>query len=210
MFDDSEDEFEDDYTESLQLIKNLEMKIQQKQEADAVQDVKKDLISAEEVHLDTPSSKAFKSSNDREMVASNSAIQTRSSKRLKIVSESKINDADVVFDAASDTIEVLMENLEDDQEAEFVIANAIDTASEDPFQSTDSNDELTTIMIDDNVFEQEPFVLQNVTKTEELYLSDESLGDKSLVEDEDTGNFDKFMHSFNANIVVNWFSLSFL
>lgn len=184
VFEDSEDEFEDDFTESIELIMNLGKRLEQKQKPeDIVQTINDHRI--EEDPIETKPQTPVK---NRIAVVdpTNSAIQTRSSNRQKAVSESKTERATTSYEE-NRTIEVLMEELDEEtDEIEYMVADSVDAISEEPFHSTDSNDELNALLVDDDGFDAEPFVLQNISKDNELDITDESMDEKS-VDDEDTG-----------------------
>lgn len=206
VFDDSEDEFEDDYTESIKLISELEKKlepeveveIEQKQNFDdSIQSVDEKKtqrlqvkISQEQDHIILP-----------ESISSNSATsRTRSSNRLKNIADTKIQDTKAAYEGNGE-IEVLVEDLDDDQEIEYVIADAVE--NDEQFQSTDSNDELNTLMVEDAAFDTDPYLLQNISKNDELDISEESLDEKSMDEDE-TGNLKKTTFIFGNISILNW------
>lgn len=196
VFDDSEDEFEDDYTESIKLINKLEKELkpvaelQLEPEPELEPDAKlKSLDNVEAVEESKSQRVEVKITPNKsyinlaESVSSNATVRTRSSNRLKNIVETKAQVTNAAY-GANGTIEVLMEEIDDDQDIEYVIADVVE--NDEPFQSTDSNDEINTL-IDDTAFENDPFVLQTITKTDELDISEESIGDKSM-EDEETGN----------------------
>lgn len=188
VFDDSEDEFEDDYTESIKLINDFEKRLEQKAKTEeAAQKVSEIRMEQDKDDIKSP----IKSQNVVvEPFHANSAMRTRSSNRLKNISESKAEQASTSYDT-NRTIEVLMDELDDENtEFEYVIADAADAASDEPFQSIDSNDDLNALMVEDDAFDAGPFVLQNVTKDNELDMSDDSM-EKSVddEEDDDTGNY---------------------
>lgn len=207
VFDDSEDEFEDDYTESLKVINEVEMRINQKQRAIAKSIQLEDEKSLEQIQnvakttIDNQVPITYKPkvrSAVPEQPNSNSAVRTRSSNRLKVIAESKVTEANIAYDSTG-TIEVLMEEMGDDQEMEYVMADTIDNPFEDDFQSAESNDELNALLVDDTEFDTEPFLLQAINKNDDSYSSDESMGEKQT-EDEETGNL--FIH-LNHQIIIN-------
>lgn len=118
---------------------------------------------------------------------SNSVMRTRSSNRLKNTGELKNDDEHYEYDSNA-TIEVFMDDIGDDQDVEYILAETMDNAFDDPFQSTDSNDEVNSLMVDDTEFDTDQYVLKGASKSDEMYSSDESLDDKPTDEDE-TGNF---------------------
>lgn len=200
VFDDSEDEFEDDYTESMKVINEIEMKINPKQEVndkikpgsenedeEKPQRIRNDAKTSSDNQLPI-TYKAKSRTVVLEQTTSNSAVRTRSSNRLKNISHGKITEANITYDS-NGTIEVLMEEIADDQEMQYVMADSVDNEFDDEFQSADSNDPLTAMMVDDNDFDPEPFALQDVTKSDEMYSSDDSSGEKQT-EDE----YGKFNH----------------
>lgn len=115
--------------------------------------------------------------------SSNSVMRTRSSNRLKNTGDNKNDDENFEYDSNA-TIEVLMEDIGDDQEMEYIIAETMDDPFDDQFQSTDSNDDVNSLMVDDNEFDADQYVLKGVTKSDEVYSSDDSLDDKPTDEDE--------------------------
>lgn len=185
VFDDSEDEFEDDYTESMKVINELEAKLDPepeiKQKFDhVIQSVEANKSKELQVNISTNKNQNLLP----ETLDSNSAVRTRSSNRLKIIAESKNQLTNTAYEG-NGTIEVLMEEIDEDQEIEYVIADAVD--NDEAFNSNDSNDELNTLMVEDAEFDNDPFDFQNMNKNEELNISEESMGDKSI-EEEETGN----------------------
>lgn len=193
VFDDSEDEFEDDYTESIKLISKLEKKLEPEVEVEIEpkQNLDDNIQSVDEKNTERIQVKISQDKdhiNLPESISSNSTTsRTRSSNRLKNIVETKIQETKTAYEGNGD-IEVLVEDLDDDQEIEYVIADAVE--NDEQFQSTDSNDELNTLMVEDAAFDTDPYLLQNIPKTDELDVSEESMDDdedKSMDEDE-TGN----------------------
>lgn len=185
VFDDSEDEFEDDYTESMKVINELESKLEpeplltQKFD-DVVQSVEANKNKELQVSISTNKNQNILPG----AIDSNSAVRTRSSNRLKVIAESKNPATNTAYEG-NGTIEVLMEEMDEDQEIEYVIADAGD--NDEAFNSNDSNDELNTLMVEDAEFDNDPFDFQNINKNDELNISEESMGDKSA-EEEETGD----------------------
>lgn len=186
VFDDSEDEFEDDFTESIKLINDLEDKMDQKSKFEQNSEQNDDpliipLYSKNRSSYGERSvnkSKPNKACNiDQEFIGS--TIRTRSSLRRQNISETKNDDSKNQYEL-NGPIEVLMEEI-DNEEVEYVIA-PIDDIPDDQFQSSDSDDE----MVDENDFERESFILENV-KIDELDVSEESMD--AILESEDTGKF---------------------
>lgn len=162
VFDDSEDEFEDDYTESIKVIGDLEKKLEQRQKPYEIIEEEPKI----EMHLKSSPNNVRSSEGD-----GRNSMRTRSSNRLKNVGEIKTS-----VMTENGPIEVLMEEVNDDEEIEYIFADSID--NDEAFQSTDSDD-----MVDDPTFETTPYE----SKTNENDMSEESADDKSL-DDEDTGN----------------------
>lgn len=170
VFDDSDDEYEDDYTESLKLISELSKKIQHRRKLNAASNVPIVTVAAEQAAAEQAAqvlpgkSKAaareipLKLENiilspELSQAASNSAVRTRTPNRSRnLPAENKISERSIIYDANGQTIEVLVEDIggggggggggDDEQdETEYIIADAIENAFEGPFQPTDSNDE---------------------------------------------------------------------
>lgn len=191
VFDDSEDEFEDDYTESIKLISKLEKKLEPEVEVeiepkhnpdDNIQSVDEEKIQQIQVNISQDKDPIILP----ESISSNSTTsRTRSSNRLKNIIETKIQETKTAYEGNGD-IEVLVEDLDDDQEIEYVIADAIE--NDEQFQSTDSNDELNTLMVEDAAFDTDPYLLQNISKNDELDVSEESMDDEKSMDEDDTGN----------------------
>lgn len=127
---------------------------------------------------------------------SNSAVRTRASNRLRnLPAEIKIPEASIIYNADGQTIEVLVEDIgggaggsDEQDETEFIISDAIENAFDGPFQSSDSNDEEFEALManSENQFENEQFSLQDIAKSEDLYVSEESMDEqKNLDEDVD-------------------------
>lgn len=185
VFDDSEDEFEDDYTESINVINELERRLEEKQKSEeSTQNATDSKLESDNDDMKTIPTKTRNEASE----SMDTVVRTRTSNRLKNISESKMEQASTSYDG-SRTIEVLMDELDDEQEQdeiEYVIADSVDAVSDDLLHSADSNDGLNTLFVDDDAFEAEPFVLQNVAKDNELDIFDESMDDQS-VEGDDTG-----------------------
>lgn len=193
VFDDSEDEFEDDYTESIKVINEITTKIQKQQtvndklEMDGENEDDKSHLQLEN-NRKTPNEvqlpityKAKSRTVALEQTISNSAVRTRSSNRLKNIADGKITEANITYDS-NGTIEVLVEDIGDD-EVEYVIAGSIDNEFDDEFQSAESNDGLNTLLVEDNDFDSDAFQLEGVTKSDEMYSSEESLDEKQIDEE---------------------------
>lgn len=181
MFDDSDDEFEDDYTESVKLITDLQNRLESKQKTDDAIVYDDEEKRTKRSQSDTRNATPHKDQSETHDVGT--SIRTRSSNRLKNNTDNKKVEVNTSYDGNS-TIEVLMDEIEDEQDVEYVIADA----PEDPFNSAEDNDDLTGIMVDDADFDAEPFTLQNIGKGDDLESSDDSMDDKSLDGDE-TGNY---------------------
>lgn len=187
MFDDSEDEFEDDFTESIKLINDLEDKMDQKlkfEQKSVENDDDQLIIPLHSKNRSSFGNRSVKKSKpnkacniDQDSIGS--TIRTRSSNRLQNISETKNDDSKNQYEL-NGPIEVLMEEIEN-EEVEYVIA-PIDDIPDDQFQSSDSYDG----MVDENDFERESFMLENV-KTDDLDVSEESMD--AILESEDTGKF---------------------
>lgn len=230
ILDDSEDEYEDDYTESIRLISDLDKKIEHKRELNEKLFESSNVAAA--VAVATPQEMHRKSNRfdgqvanqckvknvnaipDATPTTSNSAVRTRASNRLKnLTNVTKIAETStIIYDANGQMIEVLMEDIDNDEQ-EFIISDAIDNdfQLEDPFQSIDSNDDELDALINNSEkqIESEPFTLQNVTKTEEdLYMSEESTDDnKNTDDDEYIGKiFVLLYEKYFVDIVVMLFS----
>lgn len=214
IFDDSDDEYEDDYTESLELIGDLNKKIEQKRKLNqtllepinvavaAASPPPPSVAAATQVMqrksntFDNQIPIQYKVENLNKtptstQTTSNSAVRTRASNRLRnLPIESKISEASIIYDPNGQTIEVLMEDIgggDEHGETEFIISDSIENAFEDPFQ--DSNDEEFEALIanSENQFENEQFSLQDVSKTEDLYISEESTDDNKNTDDDYDG-----------------------
>lgn len=178
VFDDSEDEFEDDYTESIKLINDLQKRLEQKQKADEIIEYEQRI--ARNQH-DTKNVVQIKDHN--ETFGSGTSLRTRSSNRLKNNSDSKNVEVNTTYDG-NNTIEVLMDDdLDDEHDVEYVIAHA----TEEPLISNEDTDDLNAMMTDENEFEAEPFLLQDINKRDELDISEESTDDKDM-DDDDPGD----------------------
>lgn len=219
VFDDSEDEYEDDYSESLILIRDLDKKIEQKRK------LNEQLHESSNVMVETApparaatqamqkkSNKLNSETQNRYKVknlnaahdatqTSNSAVRARATNRSKPnVAEAKITEANIVYDPSGQTIEILsiMDDFDDcggDNEqgnTEFIITDDIENAFDEPFQTNDSNDDELDALIanSEQQFENDPFALQNVTKTEELFISEESTDDLDIKDDMDDDDDD--------------------
>lgn len=183
VFHDSEDEFEDDYTESIEFITDIENKLQQKsifyqnnaQNDDKIKQVRSETQKLFEDRSFHATFKHDKSHNmEQNPFGSSSATRTRFSNRLQNISENKNKDSSKSYELDGQ-IEILMEDVENDQEVEYVIADHMDDIPDDQFQSTDSNDEMSTLLVDENEFEPESIELQSITKTDEQDVSEESM-----------------------------------
>lgn len=231
VFDDSDDEYEDDYTESIKLISDLNKKIQQRRKLNATSNVPNVTVAAEQATTESAAqaqpgkSKATVSEMTNEYkleniisspeatpTTSNSAVRTRASNRVRnLPAEILIPEANIIYDANGQTIEVLVEDIgggggsgagggggsgaggsDEQDETEFIISDAIENAFGGPFQSNDSNDEEFEALIanSENQFETEQFSLQDITKTEDLYVSEESMDDQKILDDDDEADDD--------------------
>lgn len=203
VFNDSEDEYEEDYTESLNLIRELENRLNQNQKSyEEIEDGRQathqqrntnDMKTTFDNQL--PNTYKSKIRDTIEVPISNAFARTRSSNRLKNVGRNgsggpKIAETSIIYDSNGQTIEVLMDDIGDDPETEFIIADPIDNAFEEQFHSADSNDELDTLLVDENQFETESFTLQDITKTDEMYMSEEST-DEKVTDEYEGGKFYK-------------------
>lgn len=205
VFDDSEDEYEDDYTESLKVISDLEKKIKENQPSNQKiepkiepQNIHNTVKTVSEVNVPIITYKPKNRDTVQGPTTSNTVMQTRSSNRLKYNTiELKTNDENYTYDS-NGIIEVLMDEVGEDQEMEYVIADSMENENEldEALQSTDSNDEINSLIVDDNEFESDPFVLRNITKSNELYSSEESLGEKPT-DDDETGIYNFQINIFN-------------
>lgn len=219
VFDDSEDEYEDDYTESIILIRDLDKRIDEKKKsneqlqepsniateaaagtASDTQAVQKKSQKTDNQMQNRFKVKNAKTSFDAPKETSNSAVRTRSTNRLKpMANQTKITETNIVYDPNGQTIEVLsvMEDIGDDDHGgtEYIITDDFENAFVEPFPSADSNDEDLEALIanSEQQFENDSFSLKNVTKSEELLLSEESMDDidmKTMVDVEDEGEED--------------------
>lgn len=174
MFDDSDDEFEDDYTESSNLINELKLQLNpkpipvQKVFASPNQSARENKPKATAVNQAQFMSNTSQSTSQG---SSNSTMRTRYSNRLKVTTESQKQEP--LFEN-NETIEVLMEDMDEDTGIEYVLAdNAFESA-----------EEISKIMED----EQDTFLLPTITKTEDASNSsdsDESIELKSVDDDDD-------------------------
>lgn len=214
VFDDSDDEYEDDRTDSIKLISELNKKIQHRRKLNAISNAPIVTVAAEQAAAECAvqvlpgkskaTAKEMPNQYNLEHVistpealetASNSAVRTRASNRLRnLPAEIKIPEASIIYDANGQTIEVLVEDIggggsgAGGSETEFIISDAIENAFDGPFQSTDSNDEEFEALManSENQFENEQFSLQDIAKSEDLYVSEESMDEqKNLDEDVD-------------------------
>lgn len=133
------------------------------------------------------------SSPEAARTASNSAVRTRASNRLRnLPTEIKIPETSIIYDANGQTIEVLVEDIgggggsDEQDETEFIISDAIENVFDGPFPSNDSNDEEFEAMManSENQFENEQFLLQDIAKSEDLYVSEESMDDNKNLDDD--------------------------
>lgn len=205
VFDDSEDEYEDDYTESIKLINDLDMKIQQKRKLNEKLHETNQVAVATAAQAMQGKSNAFgnqmpnqyraknlNTTPEATQTTSNSAVRTRTSNRLRnTTAENKFTEASIIYDGQ--TIEVLMEDIGGGgQETEYIISDTLGNPLVEQFHPDDSNDEeFEALMANtENHFETDPFALQNVTKTEELYISEESTDDNKNTDDDDDDDDD--------------------
>ncbi|XP_031631285.1 zinc finger protein 12-like [Contarinia nasturtii] len=160
VFDDSEDEFEDEYTESMKVIDALEKRLEEKQKTHEI--IEKEIEEEKKEEIQTSILKPLpnKGHTNEQDTLGGSSMQTRSSNRLKNTTETK----SILME--NGTIEVLMEEVGDDGEIEYVFADEVD----EPFQSTDSDD------IEDPTYEIDPFTAKN----DDIDMSEDSMDDKSM------------------------------
>lgn len=205
VFDDSEDEFEDDYTESIKVINELERRLEEKQKSE---DVAQNANDAK-VESDNDDTKPLPIENQNSSSDQlGTVMRPRTSNRLKNISENKMEQASTSYDG-NRTIEVLMDELDDEtDEIEYVLADSADAVSDDLLHSADSNDGLNPLFVEDDGFEAGPFVLQNIAKDNEndndndndneLDIFDDSMDDQSM-EGDDTGKCQRFNFHCDCN-----------
>lgn len=121
---------------------------------------------------------------EQDSLGTSSAIRTRSSNRLQNFFENKNNDANYLYES-SGPIEVLVEEVENDQDVEYVITDTLDELPVDHLQSINSNDDLSALTVDENEYDQESYELQNITKTDAADVSEDSMD--AILDCEDEG-----------------------
>lgn len=214
VFDESEDEYEDDYTESLKVIRDLDKKIEEKRKSNepqqqsskltvasapaASQAMEKKSSKSDRPPQNRNNAKKLKTTHDAPQT-SNSAVRTRPTNQPKPTSaENKITETNIVYDPNGQMIEVLsvLEDFGDDEQGttEYIIADDIESAFEtdEPFQTNDSNDEELEALIakSEQQYENETFALQSVAKSDELFISEESTDDMKDMDDNDDDDVD--------------------
>lgn len=194
MFDDSEDEFEDDYTESIKLIKSLEEKLGQRQEDDMNNRIQ-DAVEKETRRIYSKARTAF---DDQLKIALNRNKNRRSSKVEPNISKPSTRSStrqsaanidtnlNTEFDVGTNTIEILMDGINDPfEDVEFITNESTDETSEEQFLVLDSNDESNIIGFNEGIVlnGDKPHVSRSsytIQELGEIDPSDESMEQQSL------------------------------